>query len=169
MAFALYLAGAEAGNALAQTNVGAMLAMGQGVAQDSVEGAKWLTRAAEQGDQFAQYNLATLYSKGQGVPLDPVAASGWYRKAAETGHYPSQARLGFLCANGIGVEKNRVEAYTWLSLAAQHGVGNALNALEAVLSQMSADEKRAGAASVDRWRSRTADASRHARLMPVPG
>ena len=153
---------------LAQTNVGAMLAMGQGVAQDCAEGARWLEMAAEQGDLFAQYNLATLYSRGQGVARDDTAAVRWYRRAAEAGHYPSQARLGFICANGVGVEKDRVEGYVWLSLAAQHGVGNALNALEAIASQMSAEEKRRGAAGVAHWRSRTAEISRHARLNPVP-
>ena len=167
MAFALYLGAAKAGNVLAQTNVGAMLAMGQGVTPDQGEPIKSLTLAAKQGDQYAQYNLATLLSKGDGD--DPLTAAGWYRKAAETGHYPSQARLGFFYANGIGVEKDRVEAYVWLSLAAQHGVGTALSALEAIVGQMSADEKRAGAAGVARWRAATVDVSMHARLFPIPG
>ncbi|MFD1331449.1 tetratricopeptide repeat protein [Methylopila musalis] len=169
MAFALYLAAAEAGNALAQTNVGAMLAMGQGVERDERAAVAWLTRAAEQGDLYAQYNLATLLSKPNAQTPSAEAAAGWYRKAAEGGHYPSQARLGFLYANGVGVQKDRVEAYVWLSLAAQHGVGSALNALEGVVGQMSADEKRAGAAGVARWRAATPDVSMHARLSPVPG
>lgn len=168
-AFKLYLDGARAGVTLAQTNVGAMLAMGQGIMQDIPAGAGWLEKAAESGDAFAQYNLATLLSKGDGIELDQAAAARWYRAAAETGHYPSQARLGFMYVNGLGVEKNRVEGFLWLSLAAQHGVGAALTALEAIVSQMSADEKRAGTAAVERWRNRTAETSRHARLNPLPG
>lgn len=168
-AFALYLEAAEAGIVMAQTNVGAMLAMGQGTPRDIAAGVRWLEKAAEGGDVFAQYNLATLLSKGDGIPPEPERAVRWYRAAAESGHYPSQARLGFLYANGIGVEKDRVEAFTWLSLAAQHGVGTALTALEAVVAQMSADEKQAGNASVGRWRGRTAEVSRHARLNPLPG
>ncbi len=168
-AFALYLDGAEAGIVLAQTNVGAMLAMGHGTPRDVAAGIRWLERAAERGDAFAQYNLATLLSKGEGSSPDHAAAAHWYRAAAETGHYPAQARLGFMYANGLGVEKDRVEAFTWLSLAAQHGVGAALTALEAVVSQMSADEKQAGNQAVGRWRNQTAETSRHARLNPLPG
>jgi len=47
-----------------------------------------------------------------------------------------------------------VQAFVWLSLAAQHGVGNALNALEKVLGDMSAEEKRAGSSLFEQWRSR---------------
>lgn len=168
-AFALYLEGAQAGIVLAQTNVGAMLAMGHGTPRDIPAGVRWLEKAARRGDVFAQYNLATLLSKGEGLPPDPATAAHWYRSAAELGHYPSQARLGFMYANGLGVTKDRVEAFTWLSLAAQHGVGAALTALEAIVSQMSSDEKQAGNTAVGRWRSRTAEVSCHARLNPLPG
>lgn len=62
-----------------------------------------------------------------------------------------------------------MQAFAWLSLAAQHGVGTALNALENVLSDMSAEEKRAGASLFEQWRSRTASGTSPARLMPLAG
>ena len=118
-------------------------------------------------DIGAQYNLGSLLSSGKEVEEDLEAAALWYRRAAETGHYPSQARLGFAYAQGRGVPKSRVDAYVWLVLAAQHGVGTALTALERVLGEMSADEKRQGMALVQSWRSRTSDISARAVFNPV--
>ena len=153
-AFAWYMRAAEQGHIQAATNVGAMLAMGQGIAQDRLAGLGWLERAAAAGDAMARYNLATLYAKGDGVPQDSGRAVELYRQAAETGHYPSQARLGHLYAVGVGVDKDRVSAFAWLSLAAQHGIGTALNALEALIEQMSAEEKAKGSAMIQNWRLR---------------
>ncbi len=154
-AFKWYIKAANQGHVAAQTNVGAMLAMGQGTPQDLERGIAWLEKAAEAGDPMACYNLATLHAKGGGPPQDLARATELYRFAAETGHYPSQARLGHHYAHGLGIEKNRVSAFAWLSLAAQHGVGAALNALEAVVSQMSAEEKQSGLALARKLRSST--------------
>ena len=161
-AFEWYRRAAEQGHGPAATNVGAMLAMGQGVAQDRTEGARWLERAAAGGDVMAAYNLATLLAKGDGLPADPARAAELYRSAAEAGHYPSQARLGHLYAHGIGVARDRVEAFAWLSLAAGHGVGTALNALEEVIKEMSAEEKREGAARAQARRTAPG------RIAPIP-
>ncbi|TFZ56740.1 sel1 repeat family protein [Methylorubrum sp. Q1] len=161
-AFEWYRRAAEQGHGPAATNVGAMLAMGQGVAQDRAEGARWLERAAASGDVMAAYNLATLLAKGDGLPADPARAADLYRSAAQAGHYPSQARLGHLYAQGIGVERDRVEAFAWLSLAAGHGVGTALNALEVICKEMSAEEKREGAARAQGRRTEPG------RIAPIP-
>ena len=165
-AFDWYLRAAEKGHTQAQTNVGAMLVMGQGIHQDRERGIAWLQKAADAGDPMAQYNLASLYAKGDGTPQDLPRAAELYRKAAETGHYPSQARLGHLYAHGIGLEKNRISAFAWLSLAARHGVGAALTALEAVVSQMSVEEKQSGLALAQRLGSRTSSTGNT--LNPLP-
>jgi TPR repeat protein len=131
-------------------------------------GVMWLEKAAEAGDAMARYTLATLYAKGGEVPQDNARAAELYRLAAESGHYPSQARLGHLYANGIGVAKDRVSAFAWFSLAAQHGIGTALNALEALIAQMSAEEKGKGLAMAQMWRGRTVAASGPATINPLP-
>jgi uncharacterized protein len=154
-AFELYLRAAEAGHAQAQTNVGAMLMGGQGCDKDVDQAIIWLGRAADQGDIGAQFNLATILSAGKDVEPEYERAIDLYRKAAESGHYPSQARLGFAYQQGRGVAKSRVEAYVWLALAAQHGVGSALSALERVIGEMSAEEKRDGAGRLNEWRHRS--------------
>jgi TPR repeat protein len=164
-----YLEAAKQGNSQAQTNVGAMYAMGKGTEKDQQKAVEWLTRAAENDDPHAQFNLAVLYTNGDGVEASLETAAEWYRKAAENGHYPSQSRLGHMYANGQGVKKDRVQAFLWLSLAGQHGIGTALNSLEAVVKQMSAEEKGEGLALMTQWRARTADKAGPGRLDPMPG
>ena len=141
---------------LAQSNVGAMYAMGTGVVKDMAEAVRWLRRAARGGDANARFNLGVLYSQGNGVPQNHARAAAWYRKAAETGHYQSQARLGHMYLAGEGVKRDRVQAFLWLSLAARHGIGSALTALEAVVKEMSSDEKAQGMRLVAHWRGKAA-------------
>ena len=73
---------AEAGDATAQNNLGAMYAEGLGVPQDDAEAVAWYRRAAEQGDARAQYNLGGMYAEGLGVPPDAVEALMWLTIAA---------------------------------------------------------------------------------------
>ena len=76
---------AEAGDAVAQFNLGVMYDIGDGVPQDYAEAVKWYRLAAEQGYVAAQYNLGTMYDNGKGVPQDYAEAVKWYRLAAEQG------------------------------------------------------------------------------------
>ena len=168
-AFAWYLKSADGGNVQAQSNIGAMYAMGNGVTADDVKAVGWFERAAEAGDAHGQFNLAVLLSEGRGVEKDLAKAAEWYQAAAEMGHYPSQARLGHMYSTGHGVEKNRVQAFLWLSLAAQHGIGTALNALEAISNQMSSEEKAEALGLFDAWRGRTAASAGPSRIVPLPG
>ncbi len=163
-AFAWYLRSAEGGNAQAQANVGAFYFMAKGVAKNETEAARWFERAAEQGDANAQFNLAVLYTKGQGVKEDKAKAAALYKQAAERGHYPSQARLGHAYANGLGVEKSRAQAFVWLSLAAQHGIGTALQELDALVKLMSIEEKQQALAEFNKLRTQTKDAVGPTRL-----
>lgn len=163
-AFAWYLRSAEGGNAQAQANIGAFYIMAKGVAKNEAEAVRWLEKAAAQDDANAQFNLAVLYTKGQGVKEDRAKAAELYRRAAERGHYPSQARLGHAYANGLGVEKNRVQAFVWLSLAAQHGIGTALQELDALVKLMSIEEKQQALGEFNKLRAQTKDAVGPTRL-----
>ena len=163
-----YLAAARQGNHMAQANVGAFLFMGRGTEKDPEEAVRWLTQAANGDDLNGLFNLAVLYSRGEGRPADHGKAATLYRRAAELGHYPSQSRLGYLYAQGQGVPKDRVQAYLWLSLASQHGIGTALNALESVVKEMSAEEKAKGLALFEEWRGRTRSTDGPTALYPMP-
>ena len=65
---------AEAGDVVAQYNLGVRYVNGEGVAADDVAAVKWFRKAAEQGDAIAQTNLGFMYLLGEGVPEDSVAA-----------------------------------------------------------------------------------------------
>lgn len=76
---------AEAGDALAQFDVGAMYDNGLGVAADQVEAARWFKRAALQGDQSAMFNLGVMYEDGVGVGRDPVLAYVYFSLSVSEG------------------------------------------------------------------------------------
>jgi TPR repeat protein len=109
---------AEAGNAVAQFNLGVMYAGGMGVPKDDVEAVKWYRKAADQGVASAQCNLGFMYHQGKGVPKDAVEAVKWYREAADQGDVRAQSNLGFMYAEGRGVLKDEVEGYAWYNIAA---------------------------------------------------
>ena len=77
---------AEQGEARAQTNLGVMYRLGEGVPQDDTEAVRWYRRAAEQGHTKAQFKLGAMYFMGRGVPQDDVQAHMWLNLAAAPGH-----------------------------------------------------------------------------------
>ena len=76
---------AEQGDAEAQSALGIMYDLGEGVPEDDAEAVKWYRKAAEQGNADAQCNLGIMYDLGEGVPEDDAEAAKWFRKAAEQG------------------------------------------------------------------------------------
>ena len=58
-----YRKAVDQGYALAQLDLGALYANGQGVAQDDAEAARWLIKAADQGNATAQNNLRMLRAR----------------------------------------------------------------------------------------------------------
>jgi len=112
---------AEAGEAIAQYNLGVMYANGEGVPEDDAEAVRWYRLSAEQGDANAQNNLGIMYRDGDGVPEDDAEAVRWYRLAAEQGNAYAQHNLGIMYASGQGVPKGDVLAYMWYNLAAAQG------------------------------------------------
>ena len=74
---------AEAGDPIAQRNLGLMYAGGRGVNQDDVEAVQWLLLAAEQGEARAQGSLGFAYALGKGVSLDYVEAYRWLELAID--------------------------------------------------------------------------------------
>lgn len=77
---------AEAGDVIAQNNLGVCYATGRGVAQDATQALKWWRQAAEQGHVLSQMNLGTCYEEGDGVDPDLSQAYIWYAIAAAGEH-----------------------------------------------------------------------------------
>ena len=115
------LAGAERGDAKAQSKLGDLYYNGQGVPQDYTQAADWYRKAAEQGNAAAQAHLGFAYYKGQGVPLDYAQAATWSRKAAEQGNAGAKVTLGLLYGRGQGVPQNYAQANFWFQEAAEQG------------------------------------------------
>jgi len=116
---------AEQGYAPAQYYLGLSYALGQGVAQDYKEAAKWTRLAAEQGHAYAQHELGLMYRKGEGVVQDDKQAIKWYRLAAEQGHAIAQYNLGVVYYQGNGVTQDYEQAVKWTRLAAEQGYADA--------------------------------------------
>ena len=76
---------AAQGTATAQSNLGVMYAIGEGVPEDAAEAVRWFRLAAEQGYAPAQLNLGVMYAIGEGVPEDDVTAYAWLNIAAAQG------------------------------------------------------------------------------------
>ena len=120
---------AEAGDPVARFKLAGIYARGEGVAQDLVAAAKWLTLAAEQGYAPAQNNLAVCYSTGAGVPKDQAKAIEWIRKSADQGYARAQCYLGLSYAKGEGVPRDQAQAIDWFRKSAAQGFPDALNHL----------------------------------------
>jgi Sel1 repeat-containing protein len=101
---------------------------GDGVAQDDVQGAIWIAKAAK-GLPLAQYELGVLYLQGQGMLKNEQTAVAWIQKAAEAGLPIAQEHLGNLNEGGIGMQKNGIRAEYWYRKAAAVGYAPAQNSL----------------------------------------
>lgn len=120
-ALATYRPKAEAGDPIAQYNLGVLYNEGLGTERNYKEAHKWFTLAAQQGDPDAQNNLGIMYYEGQGVGKNYSLALHWYTLAAEQGHYAAQYNLGIMHEQGIGTPKNRAKAKQWFLRAADQG------------------------------------------------
>ena len=113
---------AEAGDAIAQTELGKAYQNGDGVPQNDALALKWLRKAADQGHAAAENDLGIAYRMGNGVERDKAEAVRWYHKAAKQGNSRAMFNLGAAYYNGDGVEEDPVASYAWFLLA--HEVGN---------------------------------------------
>ena len=110
---------AAAGDAEAQTELGARYDTGRGVRQDDAEAVWWYRRSAEQGHARGQANLGFMYNTGRGVRQDDAEAVRWYRRSAEQGHARGQYNLGVMHERGRGVRQDSAEAIRWFRRAAE--------------------------------------------------
>jgi TPR repeat protein len=162
---------ADTGDARAQSYLGYMYYVGQGVKQDYGQAVRWFRKAAKQGDRDAEYNLAVAYAFGKGVDKDLKTAAQWYRKAAEQGHAAAQYSLGLSYARGDGVKQDREQALHWFRKAADQGYADAKKAVQSMSEN--ADKNSSGDAddkhSEARAETKTAESTQPAARAPLPG
>jgi hypothetical protein len=86
---------AEAGNTVAQNNLGRMYYDGTGVAENDAEAVKWFQLAAEKGQPTAQFNLGAAYEYGNGVRRTSNRRSaGTERRRSRAGPRPRSILAG---------------------------------------------------------------------------
>ncbi|MGX2957386.1 tetratricopeptide repeat protein [Ursidibacter arcticus] len=129
---------AEQGYAGAQTGLGAMYGIGQGVAQDYQQAVYWYQKAAQQGYANAQYGLGVAYEYGAGVAQDYQRAVYWYQKAAQQGYAAAQYNLGFMYYQGQGVKKDAKKARSLWQQACKQGDKDSCELLEKIKSSKKA-------------------------------
>ena len=119
-AYAAWIPLAEAGDPIAQLDIGILYDQGHGIGKDAAEAARWYRLAADQGSSAGAFNLGLMYEVGEGVDQDIETALNWYRIAGEAGDVVAQFKLGSYYENGTHVAQDHSEAHKWYMLSAKH-------------------------------------------------
>tara|TARA_R110000868_G_scaffold291709_1_gene552238 strand:+ start:6380 stop:6940 length:561 start_codon:yes stop_codon:yes gene_type:complete len=131
-----YLAAAKAGDAQAQSNLGALYLQGEGVPIDYNKALFWLRKSLAQHNKSAYNNLAYVYLFGKGVKKDVVKAIDLYQQGAKYGDLNSCQRLGFIYFQGQIVKRNLEQAYLYFTLAAEKNDRTSASMLVVLSKQM---------------------------------
>lgn len=113
-----YRKAADAGDPMAQNQLGYLCLKGIGVEKSDSEAFRWFLRASAGGSSTGKLNLAVAYLQGVGIRSDAALAAALLRQAADSGNPRAAAYLGILYFNGIGVEKDHAIAARWFGRAA---------------------------------------------------
>ncbi|HEY2885102.1 MAG TPA: hypothetical protein VGJ08_07810 [Rhizomicrobium sp.] len=148
---------ALAGQPVAQYRLGTLYERGRGVAADPVKSVHWYTLAAQAGNRKAMHNLAVAYASGTGVAKNLPEAARWFAKAAALGLSDSQFNLAVLYERGLGVPQSLIDAYKWYAIAATAGDTESKARIEALATQLSADDRAAAQRSVDAFHAQPLD------------
>jgi len=151
-AYREWKAGADAGQAEAQFDLGVLYAQGLGVLRDLNAAASWYRKAADQGNAEAQFALGQMYAHGWGVPRDTADAIRWFEMAnsVDSDGPPTD----WLTVEGYGMPQDPEQAAYWYRQAADRGHPEAqysLGRLYAAGKGVKRDEEQA-----ERWVSASA-------------
>jgi uncharacterized protein len=112
---------ANAGDPLAQHELGIRYLLGEGISADTLEGAYWIGKAASQNLTAACYNYGILLLNGWGIDWNPFEAYNYFLKAAQDEMPAAQHVLGILYTDNLVVKRDWSEAYYWMNKSAQKG------------------------------------------------
>lgn len=125
---------AEAGNPVAQFNLGKLYEYGGGeVGQDYPQAARWYQKAADHDIAEAQNNLGLMYAQGFGVPRDSRRAAELWQQAADANYSLAQYNLALAYFRGEGVDRDARQAVIWFEQAALAGLPDAQYAMGQLL------------------------------------
>jgi uncharacterized protein len=112
---------ANAGDPLAQHELGLRYLTRNGFPADTVKAAFWIRKAADQKLRTARYNYGLLLNNGWGVPWNPFEAYRQFHSAAVDGMTEAEYVTGLLLTDNLTVPRDYGEAYRWESIAADSG------------------------------------------------
>lgn len=125
-AYRLFSKGAQAGDPIAQNNLGVLYLKGKGTRRDFGSARVWFERAASRGLPGAKHNLGIMYLRGYGMSKDLVEAARWLGEAATDGDREAQFFTGLLYYRGHGVTRDLATARHWFTRAADQGLAAAV-------------------------------------------
>jgi localization factor PodJL len=143
---------AEHGQAVAQYRLGTLYERGRGIPADPAKALHWYQVAADAGNRKAMHNLAVSYAQGTGTAKDFAEAARWFSKAATLGLADSQFNLAVLYERGLGVPQSLLDAYKWYAIAAANGDSESKSRIDALATQLSADDRAAAQRSADQFK-----------------
>ncbi len=111
---------ANAGDPLAQHELGLRFLLGEGVPADTAQAVFWIKKATDQNLTSAKYNYAILLINGIGVAWDPYSAFNLFKSAANDGMVQSQYVVGILYTDNLTVKRDYNMAYYWIKKAADN-------------------------------------------------
>ena len=148
---------AEQGQPVAQYRLGTIYERGRGVPADAAKAIHWYQVAAQAGNRKAMHNLAVAYASGSGTTKNLAEAARWFAKAASLGLSDSQFNLAVLYERGMGVPQSLLDAYKWYAIAAANGDGESKTRMDALATQISADDKAAAQHAADAFHPQAID------------
>jgi len=111
---------ANAGDPLAQHELGLRFLLGEGIPADTSQAVFWIKKAADQNLTSAKYNYAILLINGIGVGWDPFEAFKSFQSAANDGMVQSQYVVGILYTDNLTIKRDYNLAYYWIKKAADN-------------------------------------------------
>jgi localization factor PodJL len=149
---------AAQGLAVAQYRLGTLYERGRGVPGDAAKAVHWYQLAAQAGNRKAMHNLAVASAAGTGTPKNLAEAARWFSKAAALGLADSEFNLAVLYERGLGVPLSLLDAYKWYAIAAANGDAESKARIDALATQLSADDRAAAQHAADSFRAQPLDA-----------
>jgi TPR repeat protein len=150
-------ASAMSGNAVAQYWLATLFEHGKGETANPSQAMRWYEAAALQGNLKAMYKLAVSYAEGWGTPQNYGEASRWFSRAAQFGFINAQYNLGVLYERGFGVPQSLADAYKWYGIAASQGDKDSAVRVDALSSQLNADDLASARAQVTGFKPQAVD------------
>ena len=131
---------ADRGDAEAQSWIGIMYDLGNGVLRDKKEAMVWYRKAADQGHVGAQTWIGRMYYFGVSVIQDYKESLLWFRKAAEQGGEAAQFAMAVSYEYGRGVIQDDVYAHMWYNIAASNDAKDGLKYRDEIANKMTATD-----------------------------